>query len=234
MVKAIKGFDSNMKCRGFQYKVGESYEHDGEVVACRSGFHACKVDDPLAVWAYYPPINQKGGLNRYAIVDLGEPVEHIDKLVSGSIKIEREVSLSDLAGMVGCGEHAATSGPRAHAATSGDYEHAVASGSCAHAVTSGCDAHAITSGDYAHAITSGFYACAVTSGSYARAVTSGGGATTIAAGHGGKVKAKSGGMFAQEWKGGRIISNACGIVGRNGIKADTWYRCEGGKLVETD
>ena len=31
-----------------------------------------------------------------------------------------------------------------------------------------------------------------------------------------------------------ITSNACGITGKDGIKANTWYVCKGGKLVEFD
>ena len=41
-------------------------------------------------------------------------------------------------------------------------------------------------------------------------------------------------LFACEretWDG-PILSVACGIVGQNGIKPMTWYRCVGGKLVE--
>ena len=39
--KAYKAFNTDMKCRGFQYKEGETYEFDGEPKLCKCGFHAC-------------------------------------------------------------------------------------------------------------------------------------------------------------------------------------------------
>jgi hypothetical protein len=41
-MKGYKVFDSNWKCNGFQYKVGETYIHEGEVEICKSGFHFCQ------------------------------------------------------------------------------------------------------------------------------------------------------------------------------------------------
>ena len=38
---AYKAFKSDMTCRGFQYKEGETYEFDGTPELCISGFHAC-------------------------------------------------------------------------------------------------------------------------------------------------------------------------------------------------
>ena len=51
-VKAYMGFDKNMKCRGFQYAEGRTYE-DPEAVLCEKGFHACTM--PLDVLGYYAP-----------------------------------------------------------------------------------------------------------------------------------------------------------------------------------
>jgi hypothetical protein len=57
----------------------------------------------------------------------------------------------------------------------------------------------------------------------------------MATGFGGTVSGADGNaLFTIERasEDGPIISVACGIVGKEGIKADTWYRCVGGKLVE--
>ena len=42
MIKGYKGFDKDLQCRGFQYKVGETFEEKGTIKACESGFHFCE------------------------------------------------------------------------------------------------------------------------------------------------------------------------------------------------
>ena len=49
-MKAYKGFNKDMTCRGFQFKEGETYTED-RAELCRSGFHACL--DPIDCLNYY-------------------------------------------------------------------------------------------------------------------------------------------------------------------------------------
>jgi len=51
-MKAYKGFNPDMTCRGFQYKEGESYTEE-KASLCNSGFHAC--EDPVDCFNYYNP-----------------------------------------------------------------------------------------------------------------------------------------------------------------------------------
>ena len=57
-----KGFDKDLKCRGFQYELGKTYEEDSAYL-CDCGFHAC--EDPIDVFGYYPPAG-----SRYCEVEL--------------------------------------------------------------------------------------------------------------------------------------------------------------------
>ena len=51
-MRAYKGFNPDMTCRGFQYKEGETYTEE-KASLCNSGFHAC--EDPVDCFAYYDP-----------------------------------------------------------------------------------------------------------------------------------------------------------------------------------
>ncbi|MBQ1429362.1 MAG: hypothetical protein IIZ06_06805, partial [Kiritimatiellae bacterium] len=51
-MKAFKGFNKNMTCRGYQYKEGETYTTDRAKV-CDTGFHAC--ENPIDCLGYYCP-----------------------------------------------------------------------------------------------------------------------------------------------------------------------------------
>lgn len=52
-MKAYKGFNRDMTCRGFQFEEGKTYEHQGDVKLCESGFHVCQ--DPMDCLRYYDP-----------------------------------------------------------------------------------------------------------------------------------------------------------------------------------
>lgn len=53
-MKAYKGFNKDMTCRGFQFEEGKSYE-EKEVKLCSKGFHAC--ENPIDCLNYYRPSN---------------------------------------------------------------------------------------------------------------------------------------------------------------------------------
>lgn len=52
-MKVYKGTDKDMKCRGMQYKLGETAFFDGEPRLCEAGLHAC--EQPIDVLAHYAP-----------------------------------------------------------------------------------------------------------------------------------------------------------------------------------
>ena len=62
-MKAYKGFDKNLQCRGLQYEIGGTQEVD-KVKLCNQGLHACEA--PLDVFSYYVP----GEGSRYCEVEM--------------------------------------------------------------------------------------------------------------------------------------------------------------------
>ena len=257
-IKAIKGFDADMKCRDFQFEAGKTYIHDGVVKACNSGFHSCPVEDgvpPHAVFEYYAP-----GASRYFDVTAsGKTDRDGNKIASAQITIGVELTLGEIMARVAkwCAAKAKgksiNSGDYGAASNSGDYGAASNSGSRGAASNSGYGGAASNSGSRGAASNSGDYGAASNSGSRGAASNSGyGGAASnsgsrgaasnsgdygaaMNAGYAGRVKGcKGSALFAVERDPSNyeILSVASGIVGQGKIKPGVWYVCKRGKLVE--
>ena len=91
-MKAYKGFDKDLKCRGYQYQIGGEYTEDSAEL-CKKGFHACEL--PHDIFNYYAPAE-----SRFCEVDLDatdEQNSEDSKRVGTRIKIGSEISAADIA-----------------------------------------------------------------------------------------------------------------------------------------
>ena len=91
-MKAYKGLDKNLKCRGLQYEIGGTQEFDN-VKLCERGGHACEV--PLDVFSYYAP----GDGSRYCVVEMdGVSEERGDdsKRVAKKLTVGAEIGIPGL------------------------------------------------------------------------------------------------------------------------------------------
>ena len=192
IIKAYKGFDKNMQCRGYQYEVGKEYDMDGDIKCCNRGFHACK--SPLEVWDYYDMLN-----SRFAEVEQSckiDEEENSTKVCSSHIKIKAELKLADIINIgvewlkditsptkvkttgtlndnSGDSAQIGSSGDSAQIGSSGDYAKIGSSGYSAKIGSSGYSAQIGSSGDSAQIGSSGDYAQIGSSGDYAKIGSSG-------------------------------------------------------------
>ena len=233
-MKTYKGFDKNLKCRGFQYEIGKEYETD-TAKACESGFHAC--ENPLDVFNYYPPVD-----SRYCEVEQsGEFDKDSDdsKIASTKIKIGAEIGL---AGIISAGvkfilEKIKKETSAIEESSSGDGAKIASSGYGAKIGSSGDGAKIGSSGDETQIGSSGYGAKIASSGYGAKIGSSGENCVICCAGHGCKVKAKKGSWITlSEWgysKGKPIpVCVKTEFIDGEKMKADTFYTLKNGEFVE--
>ena len=181
-----KGMDENFKCRGFQFEVGKTYKHDGEVEVCSSGFHSCS--NPWDVLNYYDVTS------RFALVEVvGETATHSGdtKIASSEITIKKELKLPEFIDY--CISFIKNSGmPHASIALEND-SNLAASGYGSKLAASGHYSNLAASGRYSNLAASGHYSNLAASGRYSNLAASGNGSKLAASGNGNKLAASGNG-----------------------------------------
>ena len=213
-MKAYKGFNKDMTCRGFQYEEGKEYETD-KAVLCESGFHFC--EQPLDVFRYYSPI--KSVYHEVEPADVSYQIHLDSKRVAKKIKIGARLSIKNLIdAQVKFVNEKAASGENGNAAAAGKNGNAAASGLRGNAVASGLRGVACASGFRGHAIADGKQCCAV------------------AWGKNGAAKGSVGSWIVlTRYSGSEIAEAKIFYIDGETVKADTWYKLDdNGELVEEE
>lgn len=87
-----KAFNSDLTCRNFQYKIGNTYKIDEKPKLCENGFHFCK--ELTEVFKYYPfiPLTRVCRVNALGLID----ADNRGKYCTNQIKIIEEVDTNKL------------------------------------------------------------------------------------------------------------------------------------------
>lgn len=109
-IEGYKATDKDMKCKGYQFELGKMFTHEGELIACKSGFHFCP--ELMDCFYYY----EIGNGNRYfkvrALINIHQTIEKhsypypsiishtfmrdTNKRVARQIEFLEEVSLDEI------------------------------------------------------------------------------------------------------------------------------------------
>ena len=225
-MKAYKGLNEDMTCRGFRFEEGKTYEHEGKVEVCKSGFHAC--EDAVDVFNYYAPAESV-----YHEVELEDVVTEgtrkDTKVSARKITIGARLSIAQMIkacidfrfGKVTSEKEEINKADSGAASATGDRGAASATGYSGAASATGYRGAASATGDSGAASATGKAGVALAAGLKCRAMGEVGCALML---------------VEREWDCEdcihKIVNVAAVIVDGKKIKANTWYMLKGGKIVE--
>ncbi|HHW4685807.1 MAG TPA: DUF7666 domain-containing protein, partial [Xylella sp.] len=218
IVTAYKGFNQALQCRGFQFDVGKTFKHEGQVEACNSGFHSCEF--PLDVFEYYPPAD-----SRFAVVKASGQIsrdEGDSKIASASLTVDAEIALPVLAaravdwvlGQLDKSiEQTLVTGNRSAVTNTGDRSAATNTGDRSAVTNTGDRSAATNTGDWSVAANTGGRSAATNTGDYSAATNTGYRSAATNTGDW-SVAANTGDRSATEVKGTESVAASLGIRGR--------------------
>ncbi|EAA9787038.1 hypothetical protein DY587_15860 [Salmonella enterica] len=178
-IVTFKGFNKDLKCRGFQFAIGETFHHDGKVEACGSGFHACEC--PFDVFSYYPPAESRYAETiSFGVIDREEIGD--TKIASASITIKAELTLPQFiqrgiewiwSKIDKSLEQQIMTGYQSAATNTGDQSAATNTGDRSAATNTGYQSAATNTGDRSAATNTGYQSAATNTGDQSAATNTG-------------------------------------------------------------
>ena len=226
-MKAFKGFNKDLTCRGYQYEEGKEF-HTERAECCDTGFHACEY--PLDCFGYYDPAHSV-----YHEVELsGEMDKSGDntKVCATDIKIGARLSIAGLVKMAidftmskvnkeaGSDERhgfASATGNCGASSATGDYGASSATGyKGASSATGNCGASSAT-GDYGASSATGYKGASSATGDYGASSATG----------------NCGASSATGYKGASSVSDPTGVAVAWGHEARA-KGCKGAHLILSD
>ena len=253
-MKAFKGFNKDLTCRGFQYEEGKDF-HTERAECCEEGFHACEY--PLDCFGYYSPAQSV-----FHEVELSGDMDRRSddtKVCATDIKIGARISI---AGLVKAAIEFTMSKVNKEKESYEDHGFASATGNYGASSATGYRGASSATGDYgASSATGNCGASSATGNCGASSATGYRGASSVsdptgvavAWGHEAKAKGCVGAhLILSDWRyigekwfdgdyktpydteswelaGAKMVQ-----VDGEKIKADTYYRCVDGEVVEAE
>ncbi|ENP5762037.1 hypothetical protein ACDX49_001979 [Salmonella enterica] len=248
-IVTFKGFNKDLKCRDFQFKIGKTFHHDGKVEACVSGFHACEC--PFDVFSYYPPAESRYAETiSFGVIDREEIGD--TKIASASITIKAELTLpqfiqrgiewiwskidKSLEQQIMTGDwSAATNTGNWSAATNTGYQSAATNtGNQSAATNTGYQSAATNTGNQSAATNTGNRSAATNTGDWSAATNTGDWSAATNTGNQ-SAATNTGDRSAAEVSGSQSVAASLGIEGKarasEGGAIVLCYRDEDGELI---
>ena len=260
-MRAFKGFNKDLTCRGYQYEEGKEF-HTERAECCDTGFHACEY--PLDCFGYYDPahsvfhevelsgeMDKSGDNTKVCATDIkiGARLS-----IAGLVKMAIDFTMSKVNKEAGSDERhgfASATGDYGASSATGDYGASSATGyKGASSATGNCGASSATGNCGASSATGNCGASSATGYKGASSVSDPTG-VAVAWGHEARAKGCKGAhLIFSDWKyvGARysdgdyvdpydkesweLTGAKMVVVDGEKIKEDTYYRCIEGEIVE--
>ena len=235
-MKAFKGFNKDLTCRGYQYEEGKEF-HTERAECCDTGFHACEY--PLDCFGYYDPAHSV-----YHEVELSGEMDRSGdntKVCATDIKIGARLSIAGLVKMAidftmsKVNKEAGSDERHGFASATGDYGASSATGDYGASSATGYKGASSATGDYGASSATGNYGASSATGNYGASSATGNCGASSATGNYGASSATGncGASSATGYKGASSVSDPTGVAVAWGHEARA-KGCKGAHLILSD